>query len=243
MADHEPDEPIADLGYARLDLDRRARTGDPEVVFGEGKSVEQTVQLLRTLREAHPDRAAFATRVPTEALAACADAFDDAVIDEIAGTVTVGPLPTPFGRVGVVSAGTSDQKVAREAAATVAVYGSAPVPVADVGVAGLHRLLAVTDVLESLECLIVIAGMEGALPSVVGGLTGVPLIAVPTSIGYGSNLGGITAMLAMLNSCAPGITVCNIDNGFGAGVAAARIARAIGRAAVDGRPSPEEGGS
>jgi NCAIR mutase (PurE)-related protein len=115
------------------------------------------------------------------------------------------------------------------------------VRITDVGVAGLHRLLAVTDQLATLDCLVVIAGMEGALPSVVGGLTGVPLIAVPTSVGYGSSFGGLAALLAMLNSCAPGVTVCNIDNGFGAGVAAARIARAVGRARTGA--GPDMGGS
>jgi pyridinium-3,5-biscarboxylic acid mononucleotide synthase len=225
----EDEQPkTADLGYARVDLDREQRTGDPEVVFAAGKSPEQTVGLLSTLSAAHPDRAVFATRAPAQTLAACRSAFPDAVIQ--AGTVTIGPLPTPAGRVGIVAAGTSDLPVADEAAATVAVYGSSPVRITDVGVAGLHRLLAVTDQLESLDCLVVIAGMEGALPSVVGGLTGVPLIAVPTSVGYGASFGGLAALLAMLNSCAPGVTVCNIDNGFGAGVAAARIARAVGRA-------------
>ena len=231
----EDEQPkTADLGYARLDLDRRQRTGDPEVVFAAGKSPEQTVGLLATLSEAHPDRAVFATRAPADTLTACRSAFPDAVI--LAGTVTIGPLPAPAGRVGIVTAGTSDQGVADEAAATVAVYGATPVRISDVGVAGLHRLLAVTDQLNSLDCLVVIAGMEGALPSVVGGLTGVPLIAVPTSVGYGASFGGLAALLAMLNSCAPGVTVCNIDNGFGAGVAAARIARAVGRARAGAEP-------
>jgi pyridinium-3,5-biscarboxylic acid mononucleotide synthase len=225
----EDEQPkTADLGYARVDLDREHRTGDPEVVFAAGKTPEQTVGLLTTLSIAHPDRAVFATRAPAETMAACRSAFPDAVF--LAGTVTIGPLPPPAGRVGIVTAGTSDQTVADEVAATVAVYGSSPVRISDVGVAGLHRLLAVTDQLAAVDCLVVVAGMEGALPSVVGGLTGVPLIAVPTSVGYGASFGGLAALLAMLNSCAPGVTVCNIDNGFGAGVAAARIARAIGRA-------------
>ena len=124
-----------------------------------------------------------------------------------------------------ISAGTSDAPVAAEAALTVAVHGSTPVRIADVGVAGLHRLLGVRDRLDEADCLIVVAGMEGALPSVVGGLTGVPMVAVPTSVGYGASLGGIAALLAMLNSCAPGVTVVNIDNGYGAGVHAARVAR------------------
>jgi NCAIR mutase (PurE)-related protein len=127
--------------------------------------------------------------------------------------------------VAVVAAGTSDAPVAAEAALTVAVHGAGVDRIDDVGVAGLHRLLAVRDRLEAADCLVVVAGMEGALPSVVGGLTGVPLVAVPTSVGYGASLGGVAALLAMLNSCAPGITVVNIDNGYGAGVHAARIAR------------------
>ena len=125
----------------------------------------------------------------------------------------------------MVSAGTSDAPVAAEAALTVAVHGAAVDRIDDVGVAGLHRLLGVRDRLAAADCLIVVAGMEGALPSVVGGLTGVPLVAVPTSVGYGASLGGIAALLAMLNSCAPGVTVVNIDNGYGAGVHAARVAR------------------
>ncbi|MCW2835829.1 MAG: carboxylase, partial [Nocardioides sp.] len=149
---------------------------------------------------------------------------------------TLGPLPARRGRVGVVSAGTSDGPVAAEAALTVAVHGAEAVVINDVGVAGLHRLLAVRDRLESLDVLIVVAGMEGALPSVVGGLVGVPVIAVPTSVGYGASFGGLAALLGMLNSCAPGVTVVNIDNGYGAGVAAARICRVEPR--VEPRAEP-----
>ena len=148
-----------------------------------------------------------------------------AKIDEVARAVTLGEPPEPAGMVAVVSAGTSDAPVAAEAALTARVYGAGVRRVNDVGVAGLHRLLAARDELTGANCLIVVAGMEGALPSVVGGLTGVPLVAVPTSIGYGASFGGIAALLGMLNSCAPGITVVNIDNGYGAGVFAARVAR------------------
>jgi NCAIR mutase (PurE)-related protein len=137
----------------------------------------------------------------------------------------MGPIPTARGLVSVVSAGTSDARVAHEAAVTVQVYGAAAQLISDVGVAGLHRVLGVRDQLADSDCLIVVAGMEGALPSVVGGLTGVPLVAVPTSVGYGASFGGLAALLAMLNSCAPGVSVVNIDNGFGAGVFAARVAR------------------
>ena len=128
--------------------------------------------------------------------------------------------------MAVVSAGTSDAPVAAEAALSIRVHGSAVDLIEDVGVSGLHRLLGVRDRLEAADCLVVVAGMEGALPSVVGGLTGVPLVAVPTSVGYGASFGGVAALLAMLNSCAPGVTVVNIDNGYGAGVFAARVARA-----------------
>lgn len=224
----EHDERIADLGYARVDLDRAARTGDPEVVYGSGKTPEQVATILRTLHSRHPDRAALATRLSPEALAAAGEV--GAEVHAVARAATLGPMPVPRGRVGIVSAGTSDAPVAEEAAVTVAVHGAEPVPVPDVGVAGLHRLLAVRDLLDDLDVLVVVAGMEGALPSVVGGLTGVPLVAVPTSVGYGASLGGVAALLGMLNSCAPGITVVNIDNGYGAGVAAARIARRSARA-------------
>ena len=216
---------VADLGFARLDTDRAARTGDPEVVYGGGKTPQQLVEILRTLHEAHPDRAVLATRLTQDAADALVDALPDAVADPVARAVTVGPLPAARGRVTVVSAGTSDGPVAAEAALTARVYGAGVIVVSDVGVAGLHRVLAARDDLAGADCLVVVAGMEGALPSVVGGLVGVPLVAVPTSIGYGASFGGVAALLAMLNSCAPGVTVVNIDNGFGAGVFAARVAR------------------
>jgi NCAIR mutase (PurE)-related protein len=152
------------------------------------------------------------------------------VVDDVARTAVVGPLPAPRGTVLVVSAGTSDGAVAAEAATTARVHGAGCERLDDVGVAGLHRLLAVRDRLDTADALIVIAGMEGALPSVVGGLTGVPLVAVPTSTGYGTGAGGTAALMAMLNSCAPGVVVVNVDNGYGAGVHAARVARrAAGR--------------
>lgn len=221
----QQDPRIADLGFARVDVDRAARTGDPEVVYGAGKTPDQVVAILRTLHARHPDRAVLATRLGHETLEAVAQALPDAAVDLVAGAATLGPLPEPRGTVAVVSAGTSDAPVAAEAALTVAVHGAGVDRVDDVGVAGLHRLLGVRDRLEAADCLVVVAGMEGALPSVVGGLTGVPIVAVPTSVGYGASLGGVAALLAMLNSCAPGITVVNIDNGYGAGVHAARVAR------------------
>ncbi len=218
--------PLAlDLGYARLDIDRSDRTGDPEVVYGAGKAPDHVVELLTRLHEAHPERAVLATRLSDAAMDLVGAELADAHRDEVARACTLGPLPAPRGRVAVVSAGTSDASVAREAALTIRVFGAEVDVINDVGVAGLHRVMAVRDRLAAANCLVVVAGMEGALPSVVGGLTGVPLVAVPTSVGYGASFGGLAALLAMLNSCAPGVTVVNIDNGFGAGVFAARVAR------------------
>jgi NCAIR mutase (PurE)-related protein len=216
---------ISDLGFARLDTHRALRTGDPEVVYAAGKTPGQTVALLRELADQPGERPALATRMSPATAAAVRAAFPHALVDEVAGCVAVGKLPATTGTVGVVSAGTSDAPVAAEAAFVARALGAAVDRVDDVGVAGIHRLLAVRDRLDRFDCLVVVAGMEGALPSVVGGLTGVPIVAVPTSVGYGASYGGLAALLAMLNSCAPGVVVCNIDNGFGAGVFAARVAR------------------
>jgi len=225
----QTDPRVADLGFARVDVDRARRTGDAEVVYGAGKTPEQVLSILRTLHDHHPDRAVLATRLSDEALHAVEAA--GATVDRVARAATLGPMPTTRGTVAVVSAGTSDAPVAAEAALTARVHGAGVDLVTDVGVAGLHRLLGVRDRLEAADVLVVVAGMEGALPSVVGGLTGVPLVAVPTSVGYGASLGGVAALLAMLNSCAPGVTVVNIDNGYGAGVFAARVARQTARPA------------
>ena len=216
-----------DLGFARVDLDRAHRTGDAEVVYGAGKTPAQVVEILTTLHERHPERAVLATRLSDEAMVALTEA--GAEVDRIARAATLGTMPEPQGTVAIVSAGTSDAPVAAEAAITARVHGAGVEVIGDVGVAGLHRLLAVRDRLEVADCLVVVAGMEGALPSVVGGLVGVPMVAVPTSVGYGASFGGLAALLAMLNSCAPGITVVNIDNGYGAGVFAARVARRAAR--------------
>jgi NCAIR mutase (PurE)-related protein len=220
-----PDARTADLGYARVDIDRAARTGDPEVVYGEGKTPEQVVGILRTLHERHPDRAVLATRLSAEAIEVVRAELPDAQVHEVARAATLGPLPVARGLVAVISAGTSDAPVASEAALTAAVHGAGVERIEDVGVAGLHRLLEARSRFVGADCLVVVAGMEGALPSVVGGLVGVPLVAVPTSVGYGASFGGLAALLAMLNSCAPGVSVVNIDNGYGAGVFAARVAR------------------
>jgi pyridinium-3,5-biscarboxylic acid mononucleotide synthase len=218
-------ERTADLGFARVDVDRARRTGDPEVVYGEGKTAAQVVDILTTLHARHPERAVLATRLSADAQALVAERLPEASIDPVARAATLGPLPATQGVVAVIAAGTSDAPVAAEAALTARVHGVEVRRIDDVGVAGLHRLLETRDRFADADCLVVVAGMEGALPSVVGGLTGVPLVAVPTSVGYGASFGGLAALLGMLNSCAPGVVVVNIDNGYGAGVFAARVAR------------------
>ena len=234
MSQHHPDgipehERTADLGFARVDVDRARRTGDPEVVYGEDKTPAQVVDILATLHDRHPERAVLATRLSAEAQALVTDRLPDAEIDQVARAATLGPLPATRGTVAVIAAGTSDAPVAAEAALTARVHGAGVRRIDDVGVAGLHRLLEARDRFADADCLVVVAGMEGALPSVVGGLTGIPLVAVPTSVGYGASFGGLAALLGMLNSCAPGVVVVNIDNGYGAGVFAARVARNAGR--------------
>jgi pyridinium-3,5-biscarboxylic acid mononucleotide synthase len=224
MAEPYP-TPVIDLGYARLDVQRATRTGDPEVVFGAGKTPAQVVGALRALHGAHPDRAILATRLTPQALDACRSELPEARLDEVGRLAVLGTPPAARGRVAVVAAGTSDLPVVRECAATVEVYGAEPDVVLDVGVSGLHRLLAERDRIDAADAVVAVAGMEAALPSVLAGLVGVPLIAVPTSVGYGWHLEGLTAWLAVLNSCAAGVVSVNVDNGFGAGVAAARIAR------------------
>lgn len=216
---------FADLGFARLDSNRGLRTGDPEVVYAAGKTPDHVVALLGALRQRSADRPAVATRLTEQATAAVRAAFPDATIDDTARCAAIGSFPPPVGEVAVVSAGTSDEPVAAEAAFVTAAFGAGVRRICDVGVAGLHRVLAERAALATADCLIVVAGMEGALPSVVGGLVGTPIVAVPTSVGYGASFGGIAALLGMLNSCAAGVTVVNIDNGFGAGVFAARVAR------------------
>jgi pyridinium-3,5-biscarboxylic acid mononucleotide synthase len=232
---HAPTDPTVHLGHSRIDVDRRARTGDPEVVFGSGKSPAQVVEILATLATAHPDTAVLATRLDHAALVAVRSELPDADVDALARTAVLGPLPTARGLVHVVAAGTSDGPVAAEAAVTAAVHGAGVERIDDVGVAGIHRLMAVRDRLAEADCLVVVAGMEGALPSVVAGLVGVPLVGVPTSVGYGTGADGLAAVLSMLNSCAPGVVVVNIDNGYGAGVHAARVARAAARATAPGQ--------
>jgi pyridinium-3,5-biscarboxylic acid mononucleotide synthase len=214
-------------GFAELDHDRRRRTGVPEVVLADGKTGEQTLALLAALRRGDPSGPALATRCPDAVLTAAPDAFlgEAVTVDALGRTVVVGELPAPRGRTVVVTAGTADLPVARECATTLAVLGVAAEVIPDVGVAGLHRLLGRVDRLRDAHAVVVVAGMDGALPSVVTGLVGAPVIGVPTSSGYGVAAGGLAAAASMLATCSPGLVVVNVDNGFGAAVHAARIER------------------
>jgi NCAIR mutase (PurE)-related protein len=216
--------PFEDLEFARIDHHRALRQGQPEVVFCEGKTVEQVVAICDRLLAA--TGSFLGTRCSQAHAEALATRFPDAVWHPLARVVAHTSPPPPSatsGTILVVSAGTSDLPVAEEAAVVAEAFGHRVARLADVGVAGLHRLLAEGDRLREARVVIVVAGMEGALPSVVGGLVAVPVIAVPTSVGYGASFGGLAALLGMLNSCAAGVTVVNIDNGFGAAAAASRI--------------------
>ena len=217
--------PFSDLGFAKVDHHRALRTGFPEVVFGQGKTPEQVAALATELLKCGDTL--LVTRASREAFDAVVADVTDAVYDEIAHTIAVDRRTEREQVDGVVvaSGGTSDAPVAREAVVTAELMGCRVTELLDVGVAGLHRLLDSLDVLQGARVVVAVAGMEGALPSVVGGLVEAPVIAVPTSVGYGASFGGMTALLAMLNSCAPGVSVVNIDNGFGAGYLAAMIAR------------------
>lgn len=224
------DLPFRDLGFARADTHRHLRTGFPEVVLGLGKTQEQIAAILTEL--ARGGSTAMATRVPADAGAGIVATVSAAGLQArhlpVPRAVVVGPTP-PIDRtrptIAVVSAGTGDIPVAEEAALTAELAGNPVDRVFDVGVAGIHRLLAQREVIERAGLLVVVAGMEGALPGVVAGLFAKPVIAVPTSIGYGANLGGLAALLSMLNSCSAGVAVVNVDNGFGAGQMAAMLNR------------------
>jgi pyridinium-3,5-biscarboxylic acid mononucleotide synthase len=216
----------ADLGFARLDVERAERTGTPEVVYAAGKTPEETVGCLAGLLDAGAPLA-WATRVDAATADAIRARWADAVIDEAARCAFVGVLPEPAGQVLVVTAGTSDGPVAAEVAAALTALGVGCRRVDDVGVAGVHRVLAVAPDIADADVVVVVAGMDGALPSVVAGLTDRLVVAVPTSVGYGAAFEGLAALLTMLTACAPGVLVVNIDNGFGAGVAAARIVRSV----------------
>lgn len=217
------DLPYSDLGYAKIDHHRSLRTGMAEVVFCQGKRPEQVAGAFSALAAVH-DRV-LATRATPEHAAAICSCVPAAIYDPVSRTAVAARDLTPRlpGLVAVLAAGTSDLPVAEEAAVTAEVAGCRVERAWDVGVAGLHRLLAQLPLLRKASVIIAVAGMEGALPGVVAGLTDRPVIAVPTSVGYGASFGGISALLTMLNTCAPGVTVTNIDNGFGAGVSAARM--------------------
>ncbi|MBI4366465.1 MAG: nickel pincer cofactor biosynthesis protein LarB [Deltaproteobacteria bacterium] len=217
--------PIGDVEIAKLDLQRPLRNGFAEVVLAEGKTLAQLEAIFAAaLRR---EQNLFATRMAPEVAAALQRRFALAY-DPIARTATCGtrPVPSVAGQIAIVSAGTADQPVADEARSTAEFFGARPRCWYDVGVAGLHRLLGILPHLREAEVVIAVAGMEGALPSVVGGLVPAPIIAVPTSVGYGLHRHGETALFAMLNSCAEGVTVVNVDNGFGAACAALRVLRA-----------------
>jgi len=215
--------PFEDLGFAQVDHQRAARKGFPEVIFGQGKTPAQVAAIAE--RIVGHGQTLLVTRTTAEAFEAVRAAVPGAVFHEQARLIErrSGELPRGTGTILVAVAGTSDLAVAEEAAITAEVMNNPVDRLFDVGVAGLHRLLSARDRLEAARVIIVIAGMEGALPSVVGGLVRAPVIAVPTSVGYGASFGGIAALLGMLNSCAPGVAVVNIDNGFGAACIASQI--------------------
>ena len=215
--------PVADLGFAQVDTHRALRKGFPEVIFGAGKTPAQVVKIAAQLMAR--EQRILVTRITADHARALRKKFRHAVHHEMARCVTIEKKPGRKrpGTIAVVCAGTSDLPVAEEAAVTAEIMGNRVERVRDVGVSGLHRLFARLELIQSANVVIVVAGMEGALPSVVAGLVSKPVIAVPTSIGYGANFGGLAALLGMLNSCGSGVTVVNIDNGFGAGYAASQI--------------------
>ena len=216
-------QPFEDIGFAKVDLHRKFRQGAAEVIYGAGKTPAQMLGILRSM-QAHGHKTVHITRLCEEA----AEEIGREIplqYDKTARVGIVGTLPQPdgIGKIAVVTGGTSDIPVAEEAALTAQALGNEVLRLYDVGVAGLHRLLSNLDGIMSASVVIAIAGMEGALASVVGGLVDCPVIAVPTSVGYGASFGGVSALLSMLNSCASGVSVVNIDNGFGAGYLASRI--------------------
>jgi len=217
------DLPFEDLGFAKLDHHRALRTGMPEVIFSAGKTASQVVEIFTRMAKAGGN--VLATRAPRDVFEAVHAVEPRAEFHEAARAITLTQAPAVPGKgaIGVVCAGTSDLPVAEEAAVTARLMGNTVELIADVGVAGIHRLLAQKDSLQSARVLVVCAGMEGALPTVVGGLVNAPVLAVPTSVGYGASLGGIAALLGMLNTCTPNVSVVNIDNGFGAACIASLI--------------------
>ena len=227
--------PFEDLGYARIDNHRCVRTGVPEVIYCEGKTIEQTQGIVRRLSENHCN--ILATRATPEIYQGIRAAVEDCVYHATARIVVIKPREIEkIGNIAVVTAGTADISVAEEAAITAETIGNNVNRIYDAGVAGLHRILAAREELYKANVAIVVAGMEGALASVVGGLVSCPVIGVPTSIGYGASFGGLSALLCMLNSCASGVSVVNIDNGFGAGFQAALINKLAVRIIPEEKP-------
>jgi pyridinium-3,5-biscarboxylic acid mononucleotide synthase len=219
-----------ELGFANLDHNRGLRTGVPEVVFCQGKTTDQVIQIVGQILQ-HEGRV-LATRASPDLAAAVCTAFPAAHYHDLARIISLGNDHTPVAEPGapytvVATGGTSDMPVAEEAALTLEFLGDPVRRVYDVGVAGIHRLLGKRDVFSGASVIVVVAGMEGALASVVGGLVDCPVVAVPTSVGYGASFGGLAALLAMLNSCAPGVAVVNIDNGFGAAVHAHKMMQKV----------------
>ncbi|WP_455539846.1 nickel pincer cofactor biosynthesis protein LarB [Terrisporobacter sp.] len=212
-----------DIDIAKVDIQRSERNGYPEVIYGEGKTADQIIEISKVLLS--KDKTVLATRVSEEKISEIYKAFPDAVYDKEARCMSLNKKDTkkPDSYIAIVTAGTSDIPVAKEAAFCADVFGNNVECIYDVGVAGIHRLFACLDTIRNAKVIIVIAGMEGALASVVCGLVDKPVIAVPTSVGYGTSLNGITALLSMLNSCASGLSVVNIDNGFGAAYNASMI--------------------
>jgi NCAIR mutase (PurE)-related protein len=215
--------PVADLGFATVDTHRALRKDFPEVIFGSGKTPDQVVKIAVKLLAR--EQRILITRITAEHARLIRKKFKHAIHHEAARCVTIEKHPSAkrAGAIAVVTAGTSDLPVAEEAAVTAEIMGNRVERINDVGVAGLHRLFGRLDMIQRANVVVVVAGMEGALPSVVAGLVAKPVIAVPTSIGYGASFGGLAALLGMLNSCGSGVTVVNIDNGFGAGYAASQI--------------------
>ncbi|CAI8280468.1 MAG: N5-carboxyaminoimidazole ribonucleotide mutase [Opitutia bacterium UBA7350] len=214
-----------DLGHSRVDLAREDRNGTPEVIYGEGKTPQQISEIMQSM--ANRQQNILVTRLESESADQLCEIFPETTYNPLARVLTHrhrAPYPANT-KVALICAGTSDLPVAEEARLTLEFYGNPVETVYDAGVAGLHRLMASVDTIRTCRVVIVVAGMEGALPSVVGGLVNAPVIAVPTSVGYGSSFDGLSALLGMLNSCASGLSVVNIDNGFGAGFLANRINR------------------
>ncbi|MDO5717341.1 MAG: nickel pincer cofactor biosynthesis protein LarB [Tissierellia bacterium] len=220
--------PYKDLGFAKVDNHRGIRNGTAEVIYGEGKTSREIIDIMKTM--AHRNSNIIVTRVNHSAYEDIYKEFPDAKYCERAGLMTLKlhEVKQNPGYVAVVTGGTSDIPVAEEAALTLEILGNRVERIYDVGVAGIHRLLDKRKILVGANVIVAVAGMEGALASVVGGLVDSPVIAVPTSIGYGASFGGVAALLSMLNSCSSGVSVVNIDNGFGAGFIAARINRKLG---------------